>query len=346
MTSRMPRIAVIGCGAVTELRHLPTLAALGIKPALLIDTNLQRARDLAAGFGVSGVSDDYGAAVKVDAAIVALPHYLHARVSVDLLRSGVHVLVEKPMALSGAECNEMIMAATVGRAILAVGLMRRFLHGVRWTKATLASGLLGAIRSFDVREGSVLKWPMTSGSVLQKQSAGGGVLVDTGAHTLDLLLWWLGDVVACEYYDDSYGGVETDCRLILKMASGAEGTVELSRARNLRGTAVLRGERGMVEIGLTTNRVMSDQKAVLEYSNGCGKGHELPSQTFHDLFRLQLRDWLRAIETGDSPRVSGVEGARGIVLIEACYQQRHLLELPWVKPDSDSAAEVGRSLEW
>lgn len=245
MNTSFPRIAIIGCGAVTEKLHLPALAALGINPALLVDTNLRRAQNLADTFNASSVGDDYRPYVgKFDAAIIALPHYLHAPVCIDLLRHGVHVLVEKPMALTTTECDAMIAAAVEARRVLAVGLMRRFIPAAQWVKAAIDAGVLGPIELFDFQEGSEFRWPVASGFFFRKETAGGGALADTGAHTLDLLLWWLGDVSSFDYYDDSYGGVEANCKLHLTLASGARGVVELSRTRKLRCTAILRGRRG------------------------------------------------------------------------------------------------------
>ena len=333
-----PKLAIIGCGAVTEQFHLPALVALGIKPVLLVDRNLQRAQDLADTFNVSRISDDYDSWVgEFDAAIVALPHHLHAPVCTDLLRRGVHVLVEKPMALTTIECNAMIAAAETGEAVLAVGLMRRFLHVAQWVKAMLDAGVLGPIESFDFREGFVYNWPVASDFFFRRETAGGGVLIDTGAHTLDLLLWWLGDVASFEYYDDNYGGVEADCELHLTLASGAKGVVELSRTRNLRNTAILRGQRGEIEVSLHSNRVTASPKEILAYRNGGVSGNRLPRQSFEELFVLQLKDWLQAIETGQVPLVSGMEAARSIALIEACYEQHRLLKLPWVRPEKSQA---------
>lgn len=144
ISSSAPRIAVIGCGTVTEQRHLPALAALNIKPALLVDINLQRTETLAAAFQVEHVSGHYRSRIgDFDAAIVASPHHhLHAPVCVDLLGRGIHVLVEKPMARTTGECDAMIAAAKEGGAVLAVGLMRRFRQDFRWVKAALGAGVL------------------------------------------------------------------------------------------------------------------------------------------------------------------------------------------------------------
>ncbi len=335
MNNSVPRIAIIGCGAVTEVHHLPALASLNIKPALLVDINLRRAQNLADAFQASGISDCYRSYTgEFDAAIIASPHHLHAPICIDLLSRGIHVLVEKPMALAAKECDEMIAAAEERKAALAVGLIRRFIRNAQWVKAALDADLLGPIESFDFREGVIYDWPVASAFFFHKETAGGGVLIDTGAHTLDLLLWWLGDVASFEYYDDSYGGVEAECELHLTLGSGAKGVVELSRTRELRNTAILRGRRGEIEIGLGGKKyVGANPKEILSYTNGTVRSDPQLQQLFSELFPLQIKDWLRAIETRTTPFVPGTEAARSVALIEACYKQRRLLELPWVRPD-------------
>ena len=326
------KIAIIGCGAVTEKNYLPALQQIDeIQITFLVDKNYSRAMMLASQYNIPHVSDNYIDIIgKVDAAIVALPHSLHAPVSIALLRQGIHVLVEKPMALNQEECNAMISAAKEGKSILAVGLIRRFLHSAQWVKAILNIGLLGKIEMFDFREGNVYNWPATSDSFFRKELAGGGVLIDTGSHTLDLLLWWLGDVEEYEYYDDNYGGVETDCKLHLILKSGVKGVVELSRTRNLRNTAIIQGSNGKIEVSLRNNHIIAEPKNILDYEVNGLKGNNMPEQSIIDLFVAQLKDWFNAIKTKNQPFVSGQEGSRAIALIEACYRSRKLLSLPWI----------------
>ena len=151
------RLAILGCGAVAELGHLPAQARVaGIEVTLLVDKNRARTESLARDFCVPHIADDWAATFDyADAAIVALPHNLHAPVSAQLLRQGIHVLVEKPMALTAAECDSMIEASSQGGATLAVGLMRRFSWTGQFAKRILDEELLGPVHSFDVREGSV-----------------------------------------------------------------------------------------------------------------------------------------------------------------------------------------------
>ena len=86
--------------------------------------------------------------------------------------------------------------------------------------------------------------------LLRKETAGGGVLADFGVHVLDLLLIWLGDWASIEYRDDARGGIESDCEIRLRMRSGIEGTVEISRTRNLRNTCIFEGDRATLEVGI------------------------------------------------------------------------------------------------
>ena len=331
-------LAIVGCGAVTERLHLPTVAGMeNITVTLLVDRDRPRAEALASHYDVPQVAEDYRQVWdKADAAIVALPHYLHAPVSVALLTHGVHVLVEKPMALSVSECDAMIEAAKHGQAVLAVGLMRRCLWAAQYTKKLLERGTLGRVEHFDIREGRVYNWPVASDFFFRKEKAGGGVLVDTGAHTLDLVLWWLGDVASLEYYDDGYGGVEANCELRLGMQSNARGMVELSRTRRLRNTAIIEGTKGKIEVGMDTNQFslhLGDHPTVmLSGMVRADDASNAEAQPPTALIRCQLDDWVKAIHNGGTPLASGEQGRQSVALIESCYEKRKQLEFPWVTP--------------
>jgi predicted dehydrogenase len=331
-------IAIIGCGAVSQRCHIPAVNAHPHSQLeWLVDPDADLLRRLSKDAGQVKTGNDYREVIGgVDAAILAVPHSLHAPIAVDLLRHGIHLLVEKPMAGSVAECDAMIEAADEGKAVLAVGLMRRFLHSAHFARWAVQSGLVGAVESFDFREGSVYSWPVQSDFFFRRETARGGVLFDTGAHTLDLLLWWLGEADEVEYYDDSYGGVEADCRVLLRMASGARGVVELSRTRNLRNTAIVRGEKAELEVGLRTNEAVvraRDGSSGLAGLGLAGPDQNPVTQGFIDLFPLQIDDWIEAIRTGRTPTVPGTEGRRSVALIEACYATRFPLELPWMSPE-------------
>ena len=336
------RIAIIGCGAVAELVHLPALAKIGLRPVLLVDKDLQRAQTLADRFHVEGVSQDYQVNMGAfDAAIVAIPHHLHAPVTLYLLAKGVHVLVEKPMAMTSVEAQDMQAAAKQTDTILAVGMSWHFRRAQMWVKGALEANLLGNLKSFNFQEGRVFDWPVISDFTFLKKK-GGGVLLDTGSHVLDLLIWWLGEVAEFTYQDDSIGGVEANCEINLTMASGVRGFVALSRTRNLRCTAIIKGTHGEIEVGLSTTRLRANPPNLLDFKAGDLKGNRLGTQADGNSSELELLDWINSIETGRQPSVTGEATARSITLIENMRNQRRTIAFPWLEMDrAHGLAEPG-----
>jgi len=107
----------------------------------------------------------------------------------------------------------MVEAADKAGCLLAVGHFRRFFPSTKMVKEILDAALLGAVRSFRFLDGEIYNWPARTASPFDRAEAGGGVLIDIGAHTLDLLLWWLGNEAEVLYQDDALGGVEANCRI-------------------------------------------------------------------------------------------------------------------------------------
>ncbi len=334
---RKLRLAVVGCGAVAAIHHLPAISLCrSAEAAVLVDADAGRARDLAARFGVAETATDHRSlAGRVDAAIVAVPNSLHAAVTIELLRQGVHVLVEKPMAVTVPECDAMIAAAEAARAVLAVGLEFRFFDFSLLVRNLLRDGLLGKIRRFEMHLGVIPRWPFATDFLLRKETAGGGVLADLGVHVLDLLLWWLGDWADVEYRDDAQGGLESDCELLLACRSGetgtVRGTVEISRTHNLSNSCFFEGERASLEVGIwdpdpEIRLLLADREVVLA---GRARRPGGSGISFRDAFVRQIEDFAAAVRERREPFVPGREGRRIQALIAACYDRRQLLELPW-----------------
>ena len=330
---KFPRVAIIGCGAVVEQLHLPAFKKIGLSPSVFIDIDLKRAEGLANSFDAK-YSDDHNKVLQdFDAALISVPHSLHAPISIDLMKNKKHVLIEKPMATSLQECEEMIECANQNDVKLSVGLFRRYRTSYSWIREFLKSGGLGLIKSFECFEGNVYRWPVTTNSFWKKEKAGGGVLIDTGAHTLDLLLWWLGDLKVISYKDDSYSGVEADCIIELSTDSGATGTVQLSRTRKLSNTAIIEGTNGNIEISLGSNNISADPVTLL---NGTYNGKSLKKnhpQTISDLICDQLLNWISGVQDKQNIFVSGEDGLHSIKLIEQCYDTKEYWQFPWMQPN-------------
>ena len=159
--------------------------------------------------------------------------------------------------------------------------------------------------------------------------------MDTGVHTLDTLLYWLDafDVVA--YQDDAFGGIEANCLIELKSKDGVSGQVELSRTRQLRNTYQFEFSSGCVEIGMhpMAEIVYQPISGDLAWYGQVTKGARKEID-FAEIMRWQIDDFLTAIETQGTPKVTGSIGRASIETIETCYAQKGEFDLPWLFPIS------------
>ncbi|QKT02676.1 Gfo/Idh/MocA family oxidoreductase [Ectothiorhodospiraceae bacterium 2226] len=326
------RLAVVGAGTVAELYHLPAAARHPhIEITALVERERARAQRLAARYQVPAVLDDWADVPKVaDAALIALPHFLHAPAAVDLMTQGVHVLVEKPMALTSADAQRMVDTTHESGCALAVGFQCRFYRNAQLVKHLLASGQLGRIESFEVEQGGPFSWPVIDGTAFRPET-GGGSLTGIGIHALDLALWWFGDYSAVTYFDDAMGGVEADCEVRLSFPDGVQGTLAFSHRRALRNRWRIVAERGTLEMGTSFDQPLrlSCAGTPLQWEGLVHEG-EAPDTHIRDVLMRQFDDLVRAARGGAKPLVNGEEGLRTVRLYEACQRVRQPLQLPWV----------------
>jgi predicted dehydrogenase len=348
------RVAIVGCGALAELFYVPAFRCLGgtcrATVAALIDSDPARAAsvgrhfpDARIGTRLDDIPDD------TQVAIVASPAGFHAEQTVALLRRGMHVLCEKPMAPSSAECDAMIAAARSAGRLLAIGHFKRFFPAARQIKDLVESQAFGRVRNFRFVDGGRFRWPARSRSFFERKSGGGGVLIDAGVHTLDLALWWFGEPgdIACA--DDAMGGVEANAHLSFVYPNGAAGDVILSRDWDMPTRYTIRFERGWVawhpKDGNRIELGWGERYALKATTHEAGSLMRLPANgreaaTRHQAFLHQVENVLEAVRGRARVEVGGADGRRVIALIERCYAGSALVDMPWM-----SAAERQRALE-
>lgn len=325
------RVAIVGCGAIAQLGHLPgALASDAVTVTTLIDRDEDRAREMAARFGVPHVATDIAAAADhAEAAVVALPPHLHRMAAETLLSAGVHVLMEKPLATSLADCDAMLAAASAANRVLAVAMMRRFAPSARYLKAAVESGMLGPIRSYTARSGAADAWPSVSPFTFDAAQAGGGALISNGCHDLDLLFWLLGPYAEFGFASDSGARMESNCVVAGELARGGHATVEVSRSRTLSNSIRIEGELATIEAPLMgeTVRVLpagADPDAFPQAA--------APPLDFAGVMAAQLADFAAAVRGVRPPLADGEVGREMIGFVAQCYDRAKPLDLPWDCP--------------
>lgn len=190
----MLKIAVVGTGII-GISHIEAIKQLpDCKLCALCDLDESKVKPLAEENNVPYFLnyEDIPSSIDCDAVILNLPHGLHCKSSVFFLDHGMHVLVEKPMANTVAECEEMIAAANRNNKKLAVAHIQRFFTANTIVKKTIESGELGKLcmyteaRTVNYFDEKRPRW------FLDKKIAGGGIVMNYGAHAFDKLFFTTG----------------------------------------------------------------------------------------------------------------------------------------------------------
>jgi dTDP-4-amino-4,6-dideoxygalactose transaminase/predicted dehydrogenase len=224
------RIGIVGCGQMGRW-HLdsykthPRVELVGF-----VDTTLDRAEQFARETGGRAYRShaDLLDNASVDAVSVCTVPSTHRDVAVDLLDAGVHVLCEKPLAISVAEAEEMARRASEKQRLLFTAFKFRFHDEVRKAKQLIDTGSLGRILSFRLMFGGYID--MHGQWYAQKALSGGGIIMDNGPHAADLMRFLFGDVktISAEVARIQDLEVEDTAKLDVRMENDVVGTTDLS----------------------------------------------------------------------------------------------------------------------
>ncbi len=259
------KLAIIGAGKIAEVLHIPNALISEFAELIAIsEKNQDRLEYIKRKFddGKIHFYTDYLDLLKsenIDAVIVTVPNFLHAKVSIDSLKSGKHVLVEKPMATTSKEAVEMIEAAKQNAKILMVNQSQRFFPHHQKAKEIIDSGLIGNIRLVKTMFGhsGPENWSPNASWFFQKETAMFGALGDLGVHKVDLIRFLTNlEIVECAAFLgtlEKQASVEDIASAILKLSNGAFATLDANWiTKGLEENYIaIYGEKGTLKIGQT-----------------------------------------------------------------------------------------------
>ena len=235
MAARKLRVAVIGCGAIAQRRHLPEYASRkDVEIIAVVDIKRNRAKEIAAQYKVPKFFTDYrkALALKPDLVSVCTPNALHAKHTIDALKVKAHVLCEKPMAGSMKEARAMVAAAKARRRQLMIGHNQRYSAGHVRGKQLFKSGMLGKCYGFRTTfsHSGPESWSVDGLDCFffKKKLSIMGSMGDLGVHKTDFIRWFLDDEIVevsamMDRLDKKNCTVEDTAFAIFRMASGAIG---------------------------------------------------------------------------------------------------------------------------
>ena len=323
-----PTIALIGCGAIADFFYIP---ALEKRPDLrsrlvVVDRDAGRADAVRQRLGAAAAFTDHREVLdRIRGAIIATPHHLHTPLTLDFVQSGVHVLSEKPLSETPEGVDQVVVAARENGVQVSVNHTRRLFSSFQEVQRLVSSGAIGELQRVDYVLGEPFGWPAETNTYFGQAAGGRGVLFDTGAHIVDLVCWFMGgEPELMSYEDDSFGGTEAVAKLDLRRGS-AKAHVHLSWLSKLRNTYRLIGTDGALE-----GRVYEWSSYTRRDRNGKGRSVKTDRTRDFTHFADKLLDnFVAVIEEREAPIVSAGEVRPAISVIDQCYRNRRLMDLPW-----------------
>lgn len=319
------RIAFAGTGYISKF-HAQAAHNLGLEMVAVVNHKKDSMIEFGKRFNISRQYTDVETMLNdgnVDAFVVGTPNYLHCSQTIAALNAGVHVMVEKPMAMNAQEAEKMCEAAEKSGALLMVAHCWRFDPEVLWLKEQ--SSKLGKIirtKGYGVHT----NWG-PSGWFTQKNLAGGGAMADMGIHALDTARFLLGDPKPVSVYakiGTYYQNFDVDDTgvVLVEWDNGAISYFESGwwqpHADGSQAATQLYGTRGFGQIFPAKLEIpnVQDQKIdVIE----AGLQFQREEDAIQNLYDTQLKYFVECIEKNQIPNPGGLEGFMNMKVVDTAY---------------------------
>ena len=317
------RTAVIGIGAIGPI-HIKGLLENGAQIVALCDIKKEKCEKANRDFGISAnIYEDYITMLdreQPDVVHICTPHYLHAPMICECLGRGIHVLSEKPLAISEAQLNQIEQAAKHTKGQLGVCFQNRFNAATVYVKNLFKDQKI-------ISAGATMMWNRDKAYYDQdawrgtKEFEGGGVMINQAIHSLDMLIYLCGmpqSVVAHTHNISLQNVIEVEDTAmgVFTLADGAKFSISATNAlnRSFPPYFMYRGERDTVmmtgdHIIVNDNFVTASDGKALFGKSVWGVGHA-----------KLIKEYYRCVESGEQFPIDFEEGAKAIRAILAMYR--------------------------
>jgi predicted dehydrogenase len=326
------RFAIVGAGAVADFHAKAIVENPRAELVAVCSRGIDRARELAAQYGIPVAHDDYQQLLKqddIDVVSVCTPSGLHCEIAVAAAQAGKHVLCEKPLEITREKMDRMIAACRAAGVKLGAVFQRRTSPAAAAIREAVRDGRLGRMVLGDayLKFNRSPEYYRSAGWRGTRAIDGGGALMNQGVHGVDLIQWMMGDIQSVFAYSAALVRdieVEDTAVAVVKYKSGAfgviQGTTSVYPGREARFE--LHGERGSIiyadsgfkewkiegsdETAPKVGATASSSSDPLNYSV---KGHA-----------ILVDDMIEAIRENRDPMITGEDARKAIDVILAIYE--------------------------
>jgi predicted dehydrogenase len=332
------RLGIVGAGMITRNSHLPwALACSGCRVTAIVDPVISRAEELIHSYGIDAKAVSHVEQIldEIDGVIIATPNNTHYELALTCLNRGVSTLIEKPLARTVSEGEGILAAAHRSGAIVAVGYSNRFRDQVILLKELLDGGYFSRVRRFVHQFGGAGGWSPLSGYNLDQQTTGGGVLVVTGTHFLDRMLYLWGFPEQTKLLDDSEGGPEANCAAEFHFEIDGDsfyGLARYSKSADLPAGLVIDTERGIIRLAdHPSAKITFRDHSHPQIEQELRRTGEPVFDPEISEFQHQIENFVQAATTRTPAWVTGEQGLASLRLLEELYSNRQCTSADWYK---------------
>lgn len=312
-----PAFVLIGAGGISKAYAQAFADGLPFDLVGVADIRLEAAQEVAALVDAVAFDDIESMCVELQptAAIVCTPPNTHANICIDLMDMGINVLCEKPLAATELEARRMITAADRNEVVFSMGSKFRFVEDVQKTRQFLEEGLLGDIVLFENTFTGFVDMSQRWNS--NPEVSGGGVLIDNGTHSIDIMRYLLGSVTELQVVEGRRIQdlpVEDTVRLFVKNTEGAMGSIDLSWSMNKVQPHFISiyGSKGTLQVGWQESRykLANDSDWTV-----FGSGYDKVAA-----FSNQLKNFAGAIQGSEDLIIDAKDALASVLTMETAYE--------------------------
>jgi len=314
------KVAIAGAGYIASIHARAIRQLEDVELVAVVEKYPEKAHQFAEVFNIQRIYKDVSAMIAeddIDAIVIGTPNFLHASQSLKAMNAGIHVMVEKPMAMNVKEAEEMLNTSRQTNTKLLVAHCWRFDKDVLWLKEKLEQSQIGKI---------ILNWG-PQGWFTQKALAGGGALVDMGIHAIDTARFLLGDPLPVNIYahiGTYYGNYDVDdtAELVIEWDNGTTSTVEAGwwqpHADGPEAGTRLYGKEGYASVFPT---YIERPNVKLQTVEKILSGFPYPRDEHceQQMYNRQMAHFFECIRENKTPVPGGEEGLMNMKILQAAY---------------------------